>query len=258
MIQPKRRPAKASHLLTRGLTTIVHSTPLTLALLVSTSLITLSVVAAFSDLRAFQTLISSNSVIAIAAFSLSVATYLLIMRDRNLRPIPLWFTVIAVIGIASPLTAIPRLVTIYSQTPALEAAAAAKGGPLDWSGRSVSNTNFENANLQDANLSSSHLTNVDFGNANLSGADLRNASLNQVNLGGANLCGADLRGADLKEALNLDQVANWNYTFYNSKTLFPTSFNIAIQPGPELDIGYGLLFMCTPGNTQILQPYTIS
>ncbi|MBR8025200.1 pentapeptide repeat-containing protein [Burkholderia cenocepacia] len=68
------------------------------------------------------------------------------------------------------------------------------------SGANLRGSDLSGANLSDANLSGANLRGSDLSGANLSGANLSGANLRGSDLSGANLRGANLRGSDLSGA----------------------------------------------------------
>jgi len=70
-------------------------------------------------------------------------------------------------------------------------------GAVKWSGKRLSGGFFDDAKLQDADLSRADLTNASFSGAKLQNANLASARLTNCEMTGASLSGADLSGADL-------------------------------------------------------------
>ena len=66
---------------------------------------------------------------------------------------------------------------------------------INLSGTELVAANFRESNLTGANLSKANMMAADFGGANLTGADLSESAVNVANFTGAQLYGADLRGA---------------------------------------------------------------
>ena len=76
------------------------------------------------------------------------------------------------------------------------------------SGSTLSNVNFNDANLRGADLSSADLCGANLENADLRGAMLNGALLFNANLKGAGLRNADLEKADMRDALWADENRN--------------------------------------------------
>lgn len=70
-------------------------------------------------------------------------------------------------------------------------------GAVQWSGKRLSGGFFDDAKLQDADLSRADLTNASFSGARMENANLAGARLTNCEMSGARLSGADLSGADL-------------------------------------------------------------
>ena len=87
----------------------------------------------------------------------------------------------------------------------------------------LSNADLSKANLSEANLSASVLRGADLTEANLTGADVRGAVLDTTDLTEANLTGADLRWTALRDAKHLPE-ANLSQAKYNAKTQWPHDF----------------------------------
>ncbi len=68
---------------------------------------------------------------------------------------------------------------------------------VKWSGKRLSGGFFDDARLQDADLSRADLTNASFSGAKMENANLAGARLTNCEMSGASLSGADFTGADL-------------------------------------------------------------
>jgi hypothetical protein len=219
--------------------------------LVSAAIETLALVV---DVRAFQAIATPELYAWVILSAVCAAALIAFLRlgHRGNRA-PRYFLLTLLVGTAGGVLSLPsawRVITKANDpAPALLAHAIA-----NYSGRSLTNLNLTGADLQGANFSRAVLHNVSLTNANLAEADMRGARFINVNLSGANLCGADVRGANLSGAVALSQVANWSYTFYNSKTSLPAGDAFIAIAGPIADTGRGLLYMCTPGNAQRIAP----
>ena len=113
---------------------------------------------------------------------------------------------------------------------------------IDFRGvKSLKNTNFQGAHLQNANFIDVDLENTDFQGAHLQGADFRDADFESTKLQGAHLQGADFRDADFESTklqgahlqgadfrdVDVEDLEDANFLLaeYNNSTHFPEDFN---------------------------------
>jgi len=96
------------------------------------------------------------------------------------------------------------------------------------------NTNLWGANLEGANLNNAKLENANLGGANLKGAKLQNAKLSGANLAGTQLPDANLESAELNGA-NLDS-ANLSYANLKDANLESTDLSNANLSDTKLEL----------------------
>lgn len=109
-----------------------------------------------------------------------------------------------------------------------------RGASLPWAnfdGASLAGTRLQDAYLSIASFTGAHLQNASLWNARADGASFNNANLNRAYLVGATMQGATFEGAGLTQAYlygtdfteaNTLMGAYFDYTFYNSETIFPS------------------------------------
>lgn len=106
-------------------------------------------------------------------------------------------------------------------------------------------TVFTRAILREAKFFRPDLRGADLRGANLIGANLTEAVLTGAKLGGANFTGANLTGAilfgvDFREVIGLRSVINWQGSWYDQQTRWPSNFDPSAIPGLNRCPGTGL------------------